>query len=194
MPNLCLLLGISPTLFTFSFLCLITSVWSWCVIPETRGLTLTQVLCYYWIRRCLLQISLAFSGRKETAEEREAEERRCFYWIICTCICIIGLFAFAFVLLDYLHLYLYLQVEARLLHMGARSRMPRMESFTNSIGWQLYSSFYAPRNIFYPVHEIGFGPPNADFGSIWSSQKMRKFQHCHKTSKVRILYFDPPIT
>jgi len=85
MPNLCLMLGISPTLFTFSFICLLTSVWSWCVIPETRGLTLTQ-------------ISLSFSGRKETAEEREAE------------------------------------VKARLLHMGARIRMPRMESFTNSIG------------------------------------------------------------
>ena len=43
MPSLCLMLGISPTLFTFSFICLLTSVWSWCVIPETRGLTLTQV-------------------------------------------------------------------------------------------------------------------------------------------------------
>ena len=43
MPNLCLMMGISPTLFTFSSICLLTSVWSWCVIPETRGLTLTQV-------------------------------------------------------------------------------------------------------------------------------------------------------
>ena len=42
MPNLCLMMGISPTLFTFSSICLLTSVWSWCVIPETRGLTLTQ--------------------------------------------------------------------------------------------------------------------------------------------------------
>ena len=45
-----------------------------------------------------------------------------------------------------------------------------------------------------PVPEIGFGPPTADFGSIWSSKKARKFQHFQKTSKVRILYFDPPIT
>ena len=44
MPNLCLMMGISPTLFTFSSICLLTSVWSWCVIPETRGLTLTQVM------------------------------------------------------------------------------------------------------------------------------------------------------
>merc|ERR1712168_12122 len=43
MPNLCLALGISPTLFSFSLICLLTSLWSWCVIPETRGLTLTQI-------------------------------------------------------------------------------------------------------------------------------------------------------
>ena len=45
-----------------------------------------------------------------------------------------------------------------------------------------------------PVLEIGFGPPTADFGSIWSSQKARKFRHFQKTSKVRILYFDSLIT
>ena len=59
---MCLALGISPTLFTFSFVCLITSIWSWCVIPETRGLTLTQVnhaaptipiiKCFSSIKRC----------------------------------------------------------------------------------------------------------------------------------------------
>ena len=48
MPNMCLALGISPTLFTFSFVCLITSIWSWGVIPETRGLTLTQVNHAQW--------------------------------------------------------------------------------------------------------------------------------------------------
>ena len=41
------------------------------------------------------------------------------------------------------------------------------------------------------VLEIGFGPPSADFGSIWSSQKARQFRHVQKTSKVRTLYFDP---
>ena len=44
--------------------------------------------------------------------------------------------------------------------------------------------------------EIGFGPPSAYFGSIWSSQKARILQHVQKTSKVRTskvrtLYFDP---
>ena len=38
---------------------------------------------------------------------------------------------------------------------------------------------------------IGLGPISADFGSIWSSQKARKFRHVPKTSKVRTLYFDP---
>ena len=28
-----------------------------------------------------------------------------------------------------------------------------------------------------PVLEVSFGPPSADFGSIWSSQKTRKFRH-----------------
>ena len=41
-----------------------------------------------------------------------------------------------------------------------------------------------------PVLEIGFGPPTADVGSIWSSQKARK-RHFQKTSKERVLYFDP---
>ena len=45
-----------------------------------------------------------------------------------------------------------------------------------------------------PVLEIGFVPPTADFVSIWSSAKERKFLHFQKTSKVHILYFDPPIT
>ena len=35
-----------------------------------------------------------------------------------------------------------------------------------------------------PVLEIGFGPPSADFMSIWSSQKARKFRHVQKRSKV----------
>ena len=35
------------------------------------------------------------------------------------------------------------------------------------------------------------GPPSADYGSIWSSQKARKFRHVPKTSKVHTLYFDP---
>ena len=28
-----------------------------------------------------------------------------------------------------------------------------------------------------PVLEVSFGPPSADFGSIWSSQKARKFRY-----------------
>ena len=39
------------------------------------------------------------------------------------------------------------------------------------------------------ILEIGFGPLIADFGSIWSYQKARKFRHAQKTSKVRTLYF-----
>ena len=32
------------------------------------------------------------------------------------------------------------------------------------------------------VLEIGFGPPTADSGSIWSSQKARNFRHFQITS------------
>ena len=45
-----------------------------------------------------------------------------------------------------------------------------------------------------PVLEISFGLPTANFGSIWSSQKVRKFRHFQTTPKVRILYFDSPTT
>ena len=34
------------------------------------------------------------------------------------------------------------------------------------------------------VLEIGFGLPTADFGSVWSSQKARKFRHVPKALKV----------
>ena len=50
--------------------------------------------------------------------------------------------------------------------------------------------FFALMALESPVLEIGFGPPSADFGSIWSSLKARKFRHVQKTSKVRTLYFD----
>ena len=41
-----------------------------------------------------------------------------------------------------------------------------------------------------PVLEVSFGPPSADFGSIWSSQKARKFRQIQPTTKVRILCFE----
>ena len=47
------------------------------------------------------------------------------------------------------------------------------------------------KETFSPVLEISFGPPDADFGSIWSSHIARNFRHVQKTSKVRTLYFDP---
>ena len=158
MPNLCLMLGISPTLFTFSFICLITSLWSWCVIPETRGLTLTQVNHVHCdlvhgqqlkqfdkdqVFTYHIQISLSFSGRKETAAEREAEVKTKFCLVftdldlleILWCESVLKLLKFREELFEanFPH-FRYAQVEARLLHIGARSRMPRMESFTNSIG------------------------------------------------------------
>ena len=37
------------------------------------------------------------------------------------------------------------------------------------------------------VFEIGVDPPAADFGSIWSTQKVQKFQHIKQTTKLRIL-------
>ena len=43
-----------------------------------------------------------------------------------------------------------------------------------------------------PVLEIGFGPPTTVFGSLWSSQKARKFRHIQQTTKTRILCFAPP--
>ena len=44
-----------------------------------------------------------------------------------------------------------------------------------------------------PVLKIRFGPPNADFWSVWSSQKARKFRQIQPTTKVRILCFDCPL-
>ena len=41
-----------------------------------------------------------------------------------------------------------------------------------------------------PVPKIWFGPPNADFWSVWSSQKARKFRQIQPTTKVRILCFE----
>jgi len=41
-----------------------------------------------------------------------------------------------------------------------------------------------------PVLKIWFGPPNADFWSVWSSQKARKFRQIQPTTKVRILCFE----
>ena len=38
------------------------------------------------------------------------------------------------------------------------------------------------------VLEIGFGPPTADFWSIWSSQKARKFQQIQPTTKVYFVF------
>ena len=44
-----------------------------------------------------------------------------------------------------------------------------------------------------PVLKIWFGPPNADFWSVWSSQKARKFRQIQPTTKVRIFCFDCPL-
>ena len=41
-----------------------------------------------------------------------------------------------------------------------------------------------------PVLKIWFGPPNADFWSVWSSQKVRKFRQIQPTRKARILCFE----
>ena len=41
-----------------------------------------------------------------------------------------------------------------------------------------------------PVLKIWFGPPNADFWSVWSSQKAREFQQIQPTTKMRILCFE----
>jgi len=49
---------------------------------------------------------------------------------------------------------------------------------------------YCPQS---PVLKIWFGPPNADFWSVWSSQKARKFRQIQPTTKVRILCFDCPL-
>ena len=42
-----------------------------------------------------------------------------------------------------------------------------------------------------PILEIGFGPPTADFGSIWSSQKARKFLHFQNNIKSAYFVFWP---
>ena len=34
-----------------------------------------------------------------------------------------------------------------------------------------------------PVLKIKFGPPHADFGSVWSPQKARKFRHMEQTKQ-----------
>ena len=41
------------------------------------------------------------------------------------------------------------------------------------------------------VLEIGFGPPTADFGSIWSSQKARKFYIFKKHQKCVFCILTP---
>ena len=41
-----------------------------------------------------------------------------------------------------------------------------------------------------PVLEIEFGPLHTNFGSVWSSQKARKFRQIQPTTKVRILCFE----
>ena len=40
------------------------------------------------------------------------------------------------------------------------------------------------------VLKIWFGPPNADFWSVWSSQKARKFRQIQPMTKVLILCFE----
>ena len=59
-----------------------------------------------------------------------------------------------------------------------------------------YVSYYHPLsfvNMTILVLKIRFGPPNADFRSVWSSQKARKFRLIQPTTKVRILCFDCPL-
>ena len=46
------------------------------------------------------------------------------------------------------------------------------------------------RDLGCPVLEIEFGPPHTNFGSVWSSQKARKFRQIQPTTKVRILCFE----
>ena len=46
-------------------------------------------------------------------------------------------------------------------------------------------------NLILPVLEIGFGPPTADFGSIWSTQKASKFRHFQKHHKCLFCILTP---
>ena len=50
--------------------------------------------------------------------------------------------------------------------------------------WSALKNDYVLDYIVNPIKkvsvELGFGPPSADFGSIWSSQKARKFRHVQK--------------
>ena len=41
-----------------------------------------------------------------------------------------------------------------------------------------------------PVLKIEFGSPAADFGSVWSHQKVLKFRHMQQTSQMGILCID----
>ena len=54
-------------------------------------------------------------------------------------------------------------------------------------------SSFANRVVMVLVLKIWFGPPNADFWYVWSSQKARKFRQIQPTTKVRILCFDCPL-
>ena len=57
----------------------------------------------------------------------------------------------------------------------------------NQPGWQKLAAFGEGIN---PVLKIRLGPPTADFWSVWSSQKERKFRQIQPATKVRILCFE----
>ena len=56
-----------------------------------------------------------------------------------------------------------------------------------------YNSYFNFMSTVAPVLKIRFGPPNADFWSVWSSQKARKLRQIQPTTKVHILCFDCPL-
>ena len=56
-------------------------------------------------------------------------------------------------------------------------------------GFRIFQLF-TPMGPNCPVLKICFGPPIADFWSVWSSQKARKFRQIQPTTKVRILCFE----
>ena len=82
---------------------------------------------------------------------------------------------------------------------GIGNRRPIRSSAKKAVGWYIeeeqesHSHHFLYYLVGTPVLKIRFGPPNADFRSVWSSQKARKFRQIQPTTKLRILCFDCPL-
>ena len=75
----------------------------------------------------------------------------------------------------------------------SRSSICSIYKGINALYWPRIINYQLlpPHSVLYcPVLKIWFGPPNADFWSVWSSQKARKFRQIRLTTKVRILCFE----